>query len=301
MSSSGSRVVPRAESPFRLDALKGQVLLISGGSSGIGLDIARQVGRHGACVMLMGRRADVLQQAIQSLRAEHITCDGETGDVRKLPDCQRLVESTVAKFGHLSILCNCAAGNFLSTAEQLKPKGFQTVMEIDTIGVFNMCHAAFPHLKSRAAVTGDSLIINISATLHYGATWYQSAPSAAKAAIDSLTRSLALEWGEFGIRCVGIAPGPIGDTAGFSKLGGDALGADAVTQTVPLGRLGRTWDIAMCAVYLSSLAGAFVSGDTIVVDGASWMWRPQLAPREMIQQLSRRSESVSRQVGTAKL
>ena len=132
-----------------------------------------------------------------------------------------------------------------------------------------------------------------------GATWYQSHASAAKAAIDSLTRSLGLEWGAFGIRCVGVAPGPIGDTAGFSKLGGDSLGIEAILETIPIGRLGKTWDIAMACVFLASAAGAFVSGETIVIDGASYLWKPQLAPREMIAQLSRASEKTSRNTGLA--
>ena len=115
--------------------------------------------------MLMGRRPDPLQAAVSALRAQGIACDAAAGDVRLSADCERLVADTVARFGQLNMLVNSAAGNFLATAEGLKPKGFQTVMEIDTIGVFNMCHAAFPHLKAAGAQTSDALIVNISATL----------------------------------------------------------------------------------------------------------------------------------------
>lgn len=110
-----------------------------------------------------------------------------------------------------------------------------------------MCNAAFPELKR----SGDALIINITATLQYGATWYQMHAAAAKSAIDSMTRSMALEWGEYGIRAVGIAPGPIGGTAGLEKLSGGA-GDDLIAAIVPIGRVGRTFDIGQTAVFLAS-------------------------------------------------
>lgn len=118
--------------------------------------------------------------------------------------------SAVTKWGYLDTVVNCAAGNFLSTAEGLNSKGFRTVMEIDTFGVFNICSASFQQLEA----SGRGVIINISATLHYAATWYQTHACAAKAAIDSITRQLALEWGDYRIRVCGIAPGPIADTPG---------------------------------------------------------------------------------------
>lgn len=283
-------------SPFKNDALKGKVVLISGGSSGIGYEIARQLGLHGCKLVLMGRRAEPLQAALKVLSAEGIDCHAATGDVRKLPDCERLVQETVNKYGALDVLVNNAAGNFLATADGLKPKGFHTVLEIDTMGVVNMCHAAFPQLKKSGLSKGDALVINISATLHYGATWYQAHASAAKAAIDSMTRSYGLEWGQFNIRTAGIAPGPIAGTAGLAKLGG-GLGEEVIIETIPLRRMGQKFDIAMTAVFLASSGGSFISGETIVVDGASWMWRQPLAPREMIEQVSRGLEKKSRETG----
>jgi 2,4-dienoyl-CoA reductase [(3E)-enoyl-CoA-producing], peroxisomal len=114
-----------------------------------------------------------------------------------------------------------AAGNFLANAHELSLKGFKTVLDIDTVGVFNMSTAAYPALAAAAAATAaapTSVIINISMTLHYGATHFQVHSSAAKAAIDSLTRSFALEWGPKRIRVLGLAPGPIADTPGMAKL-----------------------------------------------------------------------------------
>lgn len=167
-------------------------------------------------------------------------------------------------------------------------------MEIDTVGSFNMSRAAFKALKVAAE---GGLIINISATLHYGATWYQTHASAAKAAVDSLTRSLGLEWGSFGIRVVGIAPGPIADTPGMAKLApaDDSSAVDElVAEMIPLGRMGTKTDIALAAVFLCSSAGGFITGETLVVDGGHWLFKPQMLPRELVSDMSRRVESKSR-------
>jgi peroxisomal 2,4-dienoyl-CoA reductase len=143
--------------------------------------------------------------------------------------------------------------------------------------------------------SGDACIINISMTLHYGATWYQAHASAAKAAIDSLTRSLALEWGRFGIRVLGIAPGPIANTPGMAKLS-PGLSAQAA-QAIPLGRMGSTWDVAMTAVFFCTAGAGYVTGDTLVVDGGEWLAKPALAPPEAISKLSRAAEAKSRALG----
>lgn len=187
------------QSPFSSDALSGEVVIVTGGASGIGFEIARQLGLHGAKVAIMGRRAEVIDAAVKAMESQGVEVIGVRGDVRSSLDAGRVVEATVARFGRLTMLVNSAAGNFLAAAEDLAPKGFQTVMDIDALGVFTMCHACFPELKKHS----DSNIINISAMLHQPATWFQVHASAAKAAIDSITRSLALEWGEYGIRVNG--------------------------------------------------------------------------------------------------
>eukprot|EP00042_Codosiga_hollandica_P041382 m.368393 g.368393 ORF g.368393 m.368393 type:complete len:307 (-) comp56101_c0_seq2:926-1846(-) len=248
-----------AVSPFRHDLLAGRVAVVTGGGSGIGFEIARQLAKHGAKVVLMGRREKFLSDAAQLLRDQGLSATFLAGDVRDSADAQKVVEKAKSSFGRLDILVNAAAGNFLANAHELSPKGFRTVMEIDTLGVFTMCHAAFPLLKA----AGSAAIINITATLHYGATWYQAHASAAKAAIDSLTRSLGLEWGAFGIRVCGIAPGPIADTPGMNKLAGGldaAAVAELVVPAIPIGRLGTTRDIALATVYLVSEAGSFITG-----------------------------------------
>lgn len=293
-------------SPFRAGILGGQVALVTGGGSGIGFEVARQLGLHGASLVLMGRRLWVLQRAADTLRAHNVKVEVVQGEVRSPSDAEKSVRVALSSFGCLDILVNSAAGNFLAPAEVLTPKGFKTVLEIDTIGTFNMCHASFPALRKDAegkepGRRQGGVIINISATLHYGASWYQSHASAAKAAIDSLTRSLCLEWGpEYGIRINGIAPGPVGNTAGALKLGvSDSAGTthDKLATMIPVGRLGTTWDIAMAAVFLTSNAGSWISGETLVVDGGHWLYKPPAISRAAVVAASRAVEQNSRAVG----
>mmetsp|Transcript_28846 Transcript_28846/g.73578 ORF Transcript_28846/g.73578 Transcript_28846/m.73578 type:complete len:296 (-) Transcript_28846:183-1070(-) len=285
------------ESPFKSDCLKGKVALITGGTSGIGLEIATQLGLHGAKIAVTGRRQQVLDGACQAMRSKGITVVGLQGDVRQQESCERWVSQVTSEFGGLDILVNCAAGNFLATAEELSQNGFRTVMEIDAVGTFTMSRSAYKQLSQSSA----PCVINISATLHYGATWWQAHASAAKAAVDSLTRTLALEWGAAGIRVNGVAPGPIEGTAGLTKLapGAEKEAAAVITSSIPLGRMGRKWDIAMACMFLASPAASYVSGDTLVVDGANWMWRPELVPRAAVSKVSRGVEGQSRAVGTA--
>ncbi|GAA0138823.1 reductase [Lithospermum erythrorhizon] len=290
------------ESPYKANILKGKVALLTGGGSGIGFEISTQFGKHGASIAIMGRRKNVLDAAVSSLQSLGIQAVGFEGDVRKQEDARRVVESTIKHFGKLDILVNAAAGNFLVSPEDLSPNGFKTVMDIDSVGTFTMCHEALEYLKKggqgRSSSSGG-MILNISATLHYTASWYQIHVSAAKAAVDALTRNLALEWGtDYDIRVNGIAPGPIGDTTGMRKLAPDEMNAK-FRDYMPLYKLGEKWDIAMAALYLTSEAGKYVNGTTLVVDGGLWLSRPRHLPKDVVKQLSRAVETKARaaQVG----
>ncbi|XP_030550686.1 peroxisomal 2,4-dienoyl-CoA reductase [(3E)-enoyl-CoA-producing]-like [Rhodamnia argentea] len=290
------------ESPFKPEVLKSKVALLTGGGSGIGFEISRQLGLHGASVAVMGRRKHVLDAAVAALHFHGIPAIGVEGDVRKRDDVVRALESTIRSFGRLDILVNAAAGNFLVPAEDLSPNGFRTVIDIDSVGTFTVCHEALKYLKKGGPGKEPSCggtIINISATLHYTASWYQIHVSAAKAAVDSITRSLALEWGtDYDIRVNGIAPGPIDDTPGASKLApGEVLSS---REQMPLFKLGEKWDIAMAAIYLASDAGKFINGTTMIVDGGSWLSAPRHVPKDEVRRLSRAVERRSRDVGVPK-
>jgi len=178
----------------------------------------------------------------------------------------RRMTRQMAELGRIDLVVNGAAGNFLAPAAQLSYNGFRTVMAIDALGTFNVCRAAFDKwLRDH----GGS-IINISATLHYGATPLQIHACAAKAAVDAMTRSLALEWGPLGIRVNGIAPGPIADTEGMAKLAPGEVAA-RFERAIPLRRFGRIDEIGNVALFLASDAASLIHGETIVADGGAWL------------------------------
>jgi peroxisomal 2,4-dienoyl-CoA reductase len=181
------------------------------------------------------------------------------------------VQAVVARFGKLDTIVNGAAGNFLAPAAALSPNGFRTVVDIDLNGTFNTSRAAFEALQN----SGDGLILNISATLHYQGTPLQIHASAAKAGVDAITRNLAVEWGRFGIRAVGIAPGPIGDTEGMRRLAPGEI-TDKMMSAIPAGRFGAVEEIAAAAVFLRSPAAAYITGHTLVVDGGYCMSGPRV-------------------------
>ncbi|KAK4837759.1 hypothetical protein QYF36_008233 [Acer negundo] len=231
----------------------------------------------------------VLDSAVSALQSLGIKAVGFVGDVRKQEDAKRVAESTFKHFGRLDILVNAAAGNFLVSAEDLSPNGFKTVMDIDSVGTFTMCYEALKYLKKGGPGRGSSsggTILNISATLHYTASWYQIHVSAAKAAIDSVTRNLALEWGtDYDIQVNGIAPGPISGTPGISKLAPDEIDNKA-REYMPLYKLGDKWDIAMAALYLACDSGKYENGTTLIVDRGLWLSQPRHLPKEAVKQLS---------------
>jgi len=289
---------PADASYFREDALAGRVALVTGGGSGIGFEVARQFGLHGSAgVVLVGRRPEFLQQASALLAGEGIKVATAAGDVRKPEDCETAVKVAVETFGGLDILVNAAAGNFLAAAEEISSKGFKTVMDIDTLGTFNMCRSAFEPLKSSRF---GGVVVSITATLHYTSTWYQAAPVAAKAAIDALTRTLALEWGEYGVRCNCVAPGPIADTPGMEKLSGGKMDKVDLSH-IPAKRAGTKAEIAAACIFLC--LNNYITGQILPVDGGEWFGKKRVIPREMVSKISRGVEKQSRAMGpgTAKL
>jgi peroxisomal 2,4-dienoyl-CoA reductase len=286
-------------SPFRDDCLSGKVALVTGGGSGICFEVTKQLLRHGAKgAVICGRRQHFLERSAAILEKETgKVCRWKVCDVRDPQACHEAVQFTLKEFGRLDILVNGAAGNFLASAKDLKPKGFSTVMSIDALGTFNMSSAAFPALAATKVgdKVKDAVIINISATLQCPATHWQVHASAAKAAVDSLTRSLALEWGDYKVRVVGIAPGPIKDTPGTTKLAPGMSGEEInglIGQGIPLGRMGEASEIGHAAVFLCT--STYTTGTTLIVDGGEWLYKPPMVPKDMVAALSRKVEAKSR-------
>ena len=172
------------------------------------------------------------------------------------------MNQTVRELGGLDIVVNNAAGNFFCPSGDLSPNGFGTVIDIDAKGTWNVSRAAF---HARFKEHGGQ-ILNISATLHYGGTPGQLHVAAAKAAVDALTRTLAVEWGPVGIRVNAIAPGPIGDTEGARRLFPGKVG-EMIKSATPTGRIGTIDDIVNLAVFILSEAGRNLNGAIVVSDG----------------------------------
>jgi len=141
------------------------------------------------------------------------------GDIRKSEGCAASVKKVVDEFGRIDILVNGAAGNFLASASKLSTNGFRTVMEIDTMGTFNMSREVFNQSMSK----NGGVIINLSAMLHWNGSALQAHSAAAKAGVDALTKVLACEWGPHGVRVCGLVPGAITGTEGFARLGDISL------------------------------------------------------------------------------
>jgi peroxisomal 2,4-dienoyl-CoA reductase len=257
--------------------LNGRVAFVTGGGTGITGGVARALAEAGASVALVSRSPEHLEPAAKALNdARAANPDvGEAfaiaADVRKPEEVEKAVAAAVEHFGKIDIVVNGAAGNFLSPAEALSANGFGTVVDIDLKGTFNVCRAAFAQLKEH-----QGQILNISATLHYGGTPMQLHVSAAKAGVDALTRNLAVEWGRYGIRVNGIAPGPIEDTEGMKRLVPEPV-KEKLRKNIPLGRFGRIRDIEQAALFLCSDAASFVNGATLVVDGGQWLLGSRLS------------------------
>ena len=250
---------------FQPDLLSGRIALITGGGTGICRGIALALAAHGCDVAIVSRSAEHLAPTADEIRATGRRSVAVPADVRDPAAVEAAVARTVEELGGLDILVNGAAGNFLCLAEQLSPNGFGAVVDIDLKGTFHCSKAALPHLKKHGGV-----VLNISATLHYLGTPAQVHVASAKAGVDALTRVLAVEWGPYGIRVNGIAPGPIADTEGVRRLLDDAA-TQRARDTTPLQRLGLVEDVSNAALFLCSEAASYITGATLVVDGGLWL------------------------------
>lgn len=248
---------------FAQNLLDGKVALITGGGTGIGRGIAEALARHGANVAIVSRKQENLTVAAAEITAATgRRCLPLVADVRQPEAVEAAVQTAIHELGGLDIVVNNAAGNFFCASADLSPNGFGTVIDIDAKGTWNVSRAAY---QARLKDHGGQ-ILNVSATLHYGGTPGQLHVAAAKAAVDALTRTLAVEWGPQGIRVNAIAPGPIGDTEGARRLFPGKVG-DMLRAATPTGRIGSIDDIANLALFILSEAGRNLNGAIVVSDG----------------------------------
>jgi peroxisomal 2,4-dienoyl-CoA reductase len=202
---------------FKEDYFKGKVMVVTGGTSKMLYQPALDFMKLGGKVALISRRLEVLEKVANELKS--ITGSFAKGyklDLKKSKDedYSAVIDEILKDFGRIDILLNGAAGNFLADAENLSLNAFKTVIEIDTIGTFLMSKWVYSKWMKK---NGGS-VINISASLHYVGTLLNSHAAAAKAGVDAITKTLALEWGPKGVRVNGVAPGAIEGTEGFERL-----------------------------------------------------------------------------------
>jgi len=242
--------------------LDSKVVFVAGGSTGINFGIARAFAERGARVAVLSRNAERIDAAVTALRQSGGEVRGFAADVRDFDGVEAAMAETATQWGPIDVVISGAAGNFPAPAGTLSANGFKTVIDIDLNGCFNVMRAAYPHLRRPGAS-----IINISAPQAWLPTPLQMHVCAAKAGIDQVTRTAAIEWGAEGIRVNAIAPGPIEDTEGMRRLAPTTASRQAWTDSVPLKRWGTKSDIAAAAVWLSSEQAAYVTGVVLPVDG----------------------------------
>src|SRR5437588_1832651 len=248
---------------FAPGLLEGQVVVVSGGGSGLGRATAIELAACGAQVVVIGRRQEPLEETV--VMCEDKRCEPVVCDIRDEEQVADLVSGVLGRHGRIDTLVNNAGGQYMSPAEDLTPKGFETVVRLNLIGTWLLSHAA----ATKAMIpAGGGKIVNVTLSPHHGLPGMAHS-SAARAAVENLTRVLSIEWARFGITLTAIAAGHFA-TEALKKYPRPVF--EGVAQTVPMGRLGRPEEHAWLVAYLASPAGDYYSGAIFTLDGARDNW-----------------------------
>jgi len=246
--------------------LKGQVAIVTGGGTGIGLAIATEMARAGADIVVSSRSREHLEKAVREVTGLGRRCLAVPTDVRKSEEVDNLVQKTVEQFGRIDILVNNAGASFHCPFEEISPNGWNTIININLGGTFLCCRAAGKVMIKQH----KGNIINIASILGRDASPFTAHYGAAKAGIINLTKSLSVEWAKHNIRVNCIAPGPV-VTEGFLEVLKKGGIAEPPKSQHALGRWGQPVEIGKVAVFLASEDSSYLVGQTIYVDGGPYI------------------------------
>ncbi len=255
---------------LRDGALDGMVVVVTGGGTGLGRGMAEQCLRLGAKVCITSRKQEVLDKTAQEMMANGGEVHTAVCDVRDAAQVDKLRDAVLARFGKVDALINNAAGNFISPTERLNSKAFQTIIDIVLMGTVNCTLAFGKHWIAKGE--RDRAILNVVTTYAWTGSGYVVPSACAKAGVLAMTRSLAAEWGKYGIRSNAVAPGPFPTKGAWSRLlPGELMEKFDMAKKVPLGRVGERHELADLVTYLVSPYSAFVNGEVVTIDGGEWL------------------------------
>lgn len=256
---------------LRDDALKGKVIVVTGGGSGLGKSMTKYFLELGAQVAITSRDIEKLQTTAQELEIETGgKCLAVQCDVRHYDQVEAMLQKVLEAYGKVDILLNNAAGNFISPTERLSANAFDTIIDIVLKGTKNCTLAFGKHwIDTKQQNTN---ILNIVTTYAWTGSAYVVPSATAKAGVLAMTRSLAVEWAKYGIRTNAIAPGPFPTKGAWDRLlPGDLKDKFDLAKKVPLKRVGDHQELANLAAYLVSDFSAYVNGEVITIDGGEWL------------------------------
>ena len=254
---------------FRPELFDGQVFLITGGGTGIGRAIARELSSLGASVAICSRSMAHLEDTCASIKASGRQVMAQACDIRDEKQVNAQVQAVLERFGRLDGLVNNAGGQFFSPAENITPRGWQAVIETNLTGTFYMSQAAMRHWMSKHG----GVIVSVVFDMWRGFP-HLAHSSAARAGVVNLTQTLALEWAQYGIRLNTVAPGLVA-SSGLSTYPDEVReGLQASMQTHPARRMATESEVAAAVLFLLSPTAAYISGSTLRLDGAGSLYRP---------------------------
>lgn len=256
---------------LRDDALKGKVIVVTGGGSGLGKAMSQYFLELGAQVAITSRDLDKLKNTAKELEDKTGgTCLPLACDVRHYDQVEAVLKNVLTNFGKVDVLLNNAAGNFISPTERLSANAFDTVIDIVLKGSKNCTLAFGKHwIESKQE---SATILNIVTTYSFTGSAYVVPSATAKAGVLAMTRSLAVEWAKYGIRSNAIAPGPFPTKGAWDRLlPGDLAEKFDMAKKVPLKRVGDHQELANLAAYLVSDFSAYINGEVVVIDGGEWL------------------------------